>query len=57
MSYINDKTFQLKCDNCGDVKEVKTHGFLIENDRICHKCSTRISEQNTQEIGGELLLE
>jgi hypothetical protein len=56
-NYVNDKTFQVKCDRCGLVREIKTHGHLLESDRVCIKCSQLISEQNTQEIGGELLLE
>lgn len=57
MSYTNDKTFQIKCDKCGDVKEVKTHGHLLEGDRMCYKCGTLINEQNIQEVGKDLLLE
>jgi hypothetical protein len=56
MSYTNDKTFQLKCDKCGEVKEVKTHGYLVEGDKLC-KCGTLINEQNIQEVGKDLLLE
>ena len=57
MSYTNDKTFQLKCDKCGDVKEVKTHGNILEGDRMCYKYGTLINEQNIQEVGKDLLLE
>jgi hypothetical protein len=56
MSYTDDKTFQLKCDKCGEVKEVKTHGYLVEGDKLC-KCGTLINEQNIQEVGKDLLLE
>jgi hypothetical protein len=56
MNYTNDKTFQMKCDNCGNVKEVKTHGNLLEGDKVC-TCGTIINEQNIQEIGKDLLLE
>jgi hypothetical protein len=56
-NYLNDKVFQLKCDKCGCVRQVKTHGHLLESDKICHQCSAVITEENAQEIGGELLLE
>jgi hypothetical protein len=57
MSYTNDKTFQLKCDKCGEVKEVKTYGYLVEGEKLCDKCGTPINEQNIQEVGKDLLLE
>jgi len=55
MVVIPPKTFQLKCE-CGNVKEVNTHSIVTENDRLC-TCGIRISEQNTQEVGKDLLLE
>ena len=53
--YQTDKTFQIKCEDCGHVTH--THGTLSEADRKCHKCGSLITEQNIQEVKGNLLLE
>lgn len=54
--YQREKTYQVKC-KCGNVREVHTHGNLLESDKVCHKCGTVITESNIKEVKQDLLLE
>lgn len=51
-----EKIYQVKCQ-CGNVKEVHTHGYLTESDKVCDKCGSVILESNIQEVKQDLLLE
>jgi hypothetical protein len=55
--YQTERTFQIKCENCGNVREVHTQGIILESEKICNKCGNMITEQNIQEIKGDFLLE